>query len=185
MADFVEAMNALVQRIHNHSENCVTVEVSRRTQNVEIYIVNEGSSLAFFSTDLGHICGSNIGNESGVMLRGKRPHKAKFPYDNVRVRSLMLYTDLIEYIIVGDTKISLLCCFLFISKLKAGYIITTGQYMNYQTFSILQFRKLLETSFHIVHIDLKDKSGEKLPSFVSVGITCLVLMFRKASNIGF
>ena len=96
MADIVEAMNALVQEIHNHSENCVTVEVSRGTQNVEIYLANEGSGLAFFSTDLGHICGSNIGIEFGVMLRGKGPHKPKFPYDIVRVRSFMIYTDLIE-----------------------------------------------------------------------------------------
>ena len=43
--------------------------VSRRTQKVKIYLANEGSGLAFFSTDLGHICGSNVGNEFGVMLR--------------------------------------------------------------------------------------------------------------------
>ena len=56
--------------------------------------------------------------------------------------------------------------------------------MNYQTFSNLQFRKLLKTSFHIVHIDLKEKSGENIP-FVSAGIIRLVLMFGKASNIRF
>ena len=56
--------------------------------------------------------------------------------------------------------------------------------MNYQTFSNLQFRPLLKNSFHNMHIDLRDPSGEKIP-FVSVGITRLVLMFRKASNIHF
>ena len=56
--------------------------------------------------------------------------------------------------------------------------------MNYQTISNLQFRPLLKNSFHIIHIDLRDTSGEKL-LFVSVGITRLVLMFRKASNIQF
>ena len=74
------------------------------------------------------------------------------------------------------------CCFLFISKLKSGDVITTGQYMNYQTFSNLQFRRLLKISFHSTHIDLRDTSGEKIP-FVSVGITPLVLMFRKVSDI--
>ena len=54
--------------------------------------------------------------------------------------------------------------------------------MNYQTFSNLQFRPLLKNSFHSIHIDLRDTSGEKIP-FVSVGMTRLVLMFRKASNI--
>ena len=50
----VEAMNTLFQERHNHSENCITVKVSRRTKKVEIYLANEGSGLAFFSTDLGH-----------------------------------------------------------------------------------------------------------------------------------
>ena len=82
----------------------------------------------------------------------------------------MIYSDLEEYNIVGDTKAPLLRCFPFISKLKGGYIITTGQYMNYQTFSNLQFRPLLKNSFHSIHIDLRDTSGEKIPS-VSLGIT--------------
>ena len=56
--------------------------------------------------------------------------------------------------------------------------------MNYQTFTNLQFRPLLKNFFHSIHIDLRDTSGEKIP-FVSVGITRLVLMFRKASNIHF
>ena len=58
ITDTVEARDTLFQERHNHSENCVTVQVSRRTQKVEIYILNEGSGLTFFSTDLGHIFGS-------------------------------------------------------------------------------------------------------------------------------
>ena len=149
-------MNILIQERHNHNENCITVKVSQITQRVEIYLANERSGKAFFSTDLGHIFGSNVGNEFGVMLRGKGPHKLKFAYDIVRIHSLMIYTDLIEYNIVGDTKTPLLHCFLFISELKAGDIITTGQNMNYQIFSNLQFRPLHKNSFHSFHIDLKD-----------------------------
>ena len=148
IADIVEAMNILIQERHNHSENCIKVKVSRKTQKVEIYLANEASGLAFFSTDLGHIFGSNVGTEFAVMLRGKRPHKPEFAYDIVRIHSLMMYTDLIEYNIVGDTKAPLLRCFLFISKLKSGDIITTGQYMNYQTFSNLQFQKIFSQYSH-------------------------------------
>ena len=54
--------------------------------------------------------------------------------------------------------------------------------MNYQTFSNLQFRRLLKNPLHSIHIDLQDTSGEKFP-FVSVGVTRLVLMFRKVSDI--
>ena len=71
----IENLNTLIQERHNHSENCITVKASRRTQKIEIYLTNEESGLAFFSMDLGHIFGSNVGNEFGVILRGKGPHK--------------------------------------------------------------------------------------------------------------
>ena len=71
----------------------------------------------FSSTGLGHIFGSNVGNEFGVMLRGKGPEKPEFAYDIVRRHSLMIYTDLIEYNIVGDTKALLLQYFFFRSSI--------------------------------------------------------------------
>ena len=43
ITDIVEAMNTVIQVRHNHSENCIIVEVSRRTQKVEIYLAKEGS----------------------------------------------------------------------------------------------------------------------------------------------
>ena len=184
ITDIVEAMNRLIQERNNHNETCITVKVSRRTQKVAIMLANDTSGLAFCSTDLGHIFGNNVGNEFGVLMIGRGPHEPELAYGIVRIHSLMIYSDLVEYNIVRDTKAPLLRCFPFISKLKGGDIITTGQYMNYQTFNNLQFRPLLKNSFHSIHIDLRDTSGEKI-SFVSVGITRLVLMFRKVSNIRF
>ena len=113
ITDIVEAMNILIQERHNHSENCIKVKVSRGPQKVEILLANERSGLAFFSTDLGHIFGKKVVNEFGVMLREKGPHKPEFAYDNVCIHSLMIYTDLIEYNIVGDTKAPLLRCFFY------------------------------------------------------------------------
>ena len=147
-------------------------------------LANVTSGLAFCSIDLGHVFGNNVGNEFGVLMIGKGPHEPEFAYDIIRIHSLMIYSDLVGYNFVGDTKTPLLRCFPFISKLKGGDIITTGQYMNYQIFSNLQFRPLLKNSFHSIHIDLGDTSGEKIP-FVSVGITRFVLMIRKVSNIHF
>ena len=86
----------------------------------------------------------------------------------------MIDSNIVEYKIVGDTNVPLLRCFPFISKVKGGDIITTGQYMNYQTFSNLQFWPLLKNSFQKLHIDLRDTSGEKIP-LVSVGITWFIL----------
>ena len=65
--------------------------------------------------------------------------------------------------------------------MKSGDIISTGQYMNYQSFTNLQFKKLLKNSFHSIKIELKDSTGEKI-LFVSVGITRVVLLFRTISN---
>ena len=96
ITDIIEAMNILIQERHNHSENCIKVKVSRRTQKVQIYLANEGSGLAFLSTDLRHTFGSKVGNEFGVMLGGKGNHKTEFAYVIVRIHSLMIYMDLIE-----------------------------------------------------------------------------------------
>ena len=68
-------MNTLIQDRHNHNENWFTVEVSPRTQKVEIYLANEGSGLAFFSTDLEHNLASKVGIEFGVTLREKATDK--------------------------------------------------------------------------------------------------------------
>ena len=184
ITDIVQAMNTLIQEKNNHNETCITAKVSRRTQEVGIMLANDSSGLAFCSTDLGHIFGNNVGNEFGVLMIGKGPQEPEFAYDIVRIHSLMIYSDIVQYSIVGDTKAPLLRCFFFISKLKGGDIITTGQYMNYQTFSNLQCRPRLKNSFHSLHNDLRDPSGEKIP-FVSVRITRLVLLFRKASKIHF
>ena len=175
-------MKTFIQERHNHNENCITVKMSRRTKKSEVYIAKKRSSLAFFSTDLEHFFTSNAGNEFGVILKGKDPQEPKFANDIVRIHPLMIYMHLIEENMDSDTKVPMLRCFPFFSKLKAGDIITTEQYMNYQTFSNLQFRPLLKIYFHITHSDLRDTSGETIP-FVSVGITRPNLMFRKASTI--
>ena len=78
ITDIVEAMNTLIQERHNQSENCITVKVSRRTQKFEIYLADEGSGPAFFSTDPGHILGSNVGYEFGVLFERKRTSQTRF-----------------------------------------------------------------------------------------------------------
>ena len=180
----VEAMNTLIQEKHIYSDSCIIVKVSGRTQKKLIYLANEEFGLAFFITDLRQVFVSNVDSEFGAMLREKGPHKPEFGYNIVRIHSLIIYTDLIDYNIADDTKAPILRCSLFISKLKARDIITTGQYMNYQTFSNLQFGPLLKKLFHSLHIIFKDTSGEKI-TFVPLNNSLLVLVFRKASNIRF
>ena len=71
ITDIAEAMNRLIQDRNNHNESCITVKVSRRTQKVVIMLANDTSGLAFCSIDLGHIFGNNVGNEFGVLMKGK------------------------------------------------------------------------------------------------------------------
>ena len=157
------------------------MKVDRRTQKVVYSLVNDESCLVISSIYLGNIFRGDVRNDLGILMLGKGPHKPLFAHNFLRIHSLIIYTDSVEYNIVRDTKAPLLRCLPFISKVKSGDVITMGQYMNYQTFSNLQFSSLLKTSFHSVQIELCDTSGEKIP-FVSVGTTSLVLMFRKMSE---
>ena len=154
ITDIVEAMNTIIQERNHHRDTCITIEVSRLTQKVKVYLANEESSLAIFSNDLRHIFGGDVKNGLGILMCGRGPHEPTFAYDIVRVHSLKIFTAIVEYNFVGGTKAHLLRCFPFISKLKSGDIITTGQYMNYQIFSNLKFRRSLKNSFRSIHIDL-------------------------------
>ena len=63
--------------------------------------------------ELGNILRSNYGNKIVKILREKGPHKPEFADDVFRKHPAMIYMDPIEYVIVGDPKTSLLCCFFF------------------------------------------------------------------------
>ena len=103
------------------------------------------------------------------MLRGKGLHAPEFAYDIARIPSLIIYTDLIEYIFVGNTKAPFLrWLFLFRSYrletlylMDSTWIIKSMVTMNYQIYGDLQFRPLLKKYFQKIHIDFGDASGEK------------------------
>ena len=79
---FVETMDTFIQERHNQRENCVTVKLSQRTHKVKISLANEESGRALFSTDRGKCLLSNVGNEVGVTMRGKRPLKPEIAQKN-------------------------------------------------------------------------------------------------------
>ena len=114
LTDIVEAMNILKQERNNHRDTSITIKVSRVTRKIKVYLANQESSLAIFSTDLGPIFGGDVRNDLGILMRGKGSHEPTFAYDIVRIHSLMIYTDIVEYNIVGDTKAPLLRWFPFI-----------------------------------------------------------------------
>ena len=108
ITDIVEAMKTLTQERNNRNETCITGKVFRRTQKLVIMLANVSSGLAFCSTDLCHFFANNVGNEFAVLMIEKGPHEPEFAYDIVRIHSLMIYSDIVDYNIVGDTNAPLL-----------------------------------------------------------------------------
>ena len=80
---------------------------------------NQNSLLVIFCTDLCHVFGCEEAvYDMGVFMSGAGPHFLTFPYDIVRKRTLMIYNDIVEYNIVGDTKAALLRCIPLYQKLR-------------------------------------------------------------------
>ena len=98
ITEVFEAMNTQSQRVW------LSKKVPWRKQEIEKYLANGGSRPAFFITDLGHVFGTNVGNEFGMMLRGIGPHKSEFGHNIVPIHPLMVYRDMSEYNTVGGTK---------------------------------------------------------------------------------
>ena len=117
----------------------------------------------------------------GALISGAGPHFPKIPYDNVRIHTLMIYSDIVDYNIVGGTNTAPLRCIPFISKIKKEDIISTGQHMNYQNFPNLQFKKILKNSFDVIKLELQDSYGDKI-TFNSLGVSRAVLIFGRASE---
>ena len=81
ITDIVEAMKSLIQSSNNHNTTCIGVTVDRRTQKTAFSPVNDEFSLVISSIDLGHIFGSHVRNDRGILMLGKGPHKPLFAYD--------------------------------------------------------------------------------------------------------
>ena len=156
IVDIVVAMNDKDRKrigAQKYEYNGIYVSVDKITQKVAIHLPEDQSVFIIQSADLSHIFGCDLEqNQTSVIMKEKGPHYPQYSYDIIRIHSLMIYSDIIEYNIVGDTKTPLLRCIPFISKVKNGDIISTGQYMNYQSFTNLQFKKLLKNSFHSIKI---------------------------------
>ena len=122
IVDIVVAMNDKVRKrigAQKYEYNGIYVSVDKITQKIAIYLTEDQSVFIVQSADLSHIFGCDLEqNHTGVIMKGKGPHYPQYSYDIIRIHSLMIYSDIIEYKIVGDTKTPLLRCLPFISKVK-------------------------------------------------------------------
>ena len=152
IVDIVVAMNDEVRKrigAQKHEYNGFYISVDKILQKIAIHLPEDQSVFIIQSAYLSHIFGCDLKqNQTGVIMKGKGPHYPRYSYKIIH--SLINYSDIIEYNIAGNTKTPVLRCIPFISKVKNGDIISTVQYMTYQSFTNLKFKKLLKNSFHSI-----------------------------------
>ena len=129
----------------NYEYNANYESVHKITEKIATHLLEDQSVFIIQSADLSHIFGCDLDqNQTGIIMKGNGPHHPQKLYDIVRINSLMIYSDIIDYSIVGDTNTPLLR---FISKVKKGDKISTGQFMNYHSFTNQQLKQLLKNFF--------------------------------------
>ena len=115
----VNEMNKKIQEREKYEKIPINIKVKRITQRISLSFPNENSLLVIFSTNLCHVFGCEEAvYEMGVFMSGAGPHFPKFPYDIVRIHTLMIYSDIVEYNIVDDTKATLFRFFRLFLNLK-------------------------------------------------------------------
>ena len=101
-----------------------------------------------------------------------------FPVDISGGRHTMfVYCDLIQDEILGNTFTSLLRTVALIANTEDEEN-RKGSIISYRSFSNLQWKTVVKSSFQSISITLRDETGQLMP-FLSVGRTCLTLKFRQ------
>ena len=106
--DIVLAMNGKVCKpigAQNFECNEIYVSVAKITQKNVIQIPEAQSVFIIQKIDLSHIYGCDLKqNQTGVVMKGKGPHVPQYSHFIRKVKSVMIYSDIIEYNKLGDTK---------------------------------------------------------------------------------
>ena len=108
IVDIVVAMNNKIRErlgAQVFEYNGIFVSVDKITQKVAVHLPETQSVFIIQSADLSHIFGCDLEqNQTGVIMKRKGPHYPQYSYGIIRIHSLMIYSDVIEYNIVGDKK---------------------------------------------------------------------------------
>ena len=108
-------------------------------------------------------------------------HYGEFPVDLCSRNNLIfIYTNIIEYQYVGDTKAPLLRVRDSKQRLKNGSVCELEP-THRIVFSNLNYRKLLSNTIQSISIELRTEMGELVP-FSGTGKVNLTLQFKKFSN---
>ena len=106
ISEIVNELNKKIQEREKYEKTPIKLKVNRITHRTSLSLPNEKSSLVIFSTDLCQVFGCEEAVYGmGVFMSGAGPHFLKFPYDIVRIHTLMIYSDIVECNIVGTHRI--------------------------------------------------------------------------------
>lgn len=154
-------------------------------QNRKCFIkTGDHSGLVFLSTDLTHIFGFE---KTPCSINPQNQTLSTYPADICRFHSVIVYIDIIEHGVIGDTRAPVLRAFPFGTKMRTGNKdysnflderIRIESYMTHLSFNDLQYRKLIKNSFNKISVMMRDQTGSLLP-FIPIGISRLTLGFRK------
>ena len=127
ISDILNEVNKKIQEHEKYEQTPIRLHV-KITQRISLSLPNENSLLVKFSADLCHVFGCEEAVYGmGVFMSGAGPHFPKFPYDIVRIHTLTIYSDIVEYNNVGDTKAVFYDAFLLYQRSRME---TTSQLGN-------------------------------------------------------
>ena len=158
----------------------VTWKVDKLSQTLKVYF--EGSKrecilLEATSNDLQNVLGMKTiikseASSSSVINNVKSKTFGRFPIDlRGGCHTIFLYCDLVQNENLWDTQTALL-------RAIPLQIDQPGQHLNYQTFTNLQWQRIVKSSIESITVLLRSESGQLMP-FLSQGRTNITLPFRR------
>jgi hypothetical protein len=155
------------------------------TNRIQIKMVEKGAQLILSSPDIRAVFGfsekmalNEIAKSSQTARLNAGWVTGDYGPDLQRLHTALVYTDIIEHQIVGDTLAPLLRLIPLTGKLKNNEISTMENTQVSKSFSLpLQFKKIQATSFHSIQLQMYGENGKLLP-FVDAGRTSATLLFR-------
>jgi hypothetical protein len=155
------------------------------TNRFQILMEEEGGRLVLTSPDMLAIFGfsvqrgrDEINVTSALAKLDSGWVTGDYDPDLQRLHTALVYTDIIEHQIIGDTLAPLLRLIPITGKMKNNEMSNMESSQVSKTFNLpLQFKKVQVNSFHSIQLQMHGENGKLLP-FVDAGRTSATLIFR-------
>jgi hypothetical protein len=162
-----------------------TSKYDQLTNRLQIKMLEEGSQLVLSDPDIRavfgyseHMARNEIAKSSLSARKNAGWITGDYAPDLQRLHTALIYTDIIEHQIIGDTLAPLLRLIPLTGKLKNNEISTMENTQVSRSFNLpLQFKKVQVNSFHSIQLQMYGENGKLLP-FVDAGRTSATLLFR-------